>query len=69
MFFRMNGIYLQVPKLHFLITAYIAAAHGERQDLSLGKIVWKKLFLCQHFIVYWTFLPCVPTMKEQKSCM
>lgn len=66
MFTILIKIYLKVSELHFLITAKIAAAHSEREDFPLGKVIWKKLVLCQHFIVNWTFLPCVPARKMNK---
>lgn len=62
----LTEIYLQVSELHFLVTPGVAAAHSERQDFSLGKVIWEKLVLCQHFIVNWTFLPRVPTRKMNK---
>lgn len=66
LFTILTEIYLQVSELHFLVTANIAAAHCERQDFPLGKVIWKKLVLRQHFIVNWTFLPRVPARKINK---
>lgn len=59
-------IYLQLAQLHFFTASKIRTSDGEWEDLSLGKVIGKELFLKQHLIVNWTFLPCIPAMKIGK---